>query len=76
MNSKFEITKEQKEEMAGHIQAYFEQERGEDIGNLAALMFLDFFMDKLAPVFYNLGVEDSHTYMTEKLDDLFAIQKV
>lgn len=75
MKPKFDLTKEQKEEMVGLIQGYFEKERDEDIGNLAAMLILEFFMEELAPVFYNIGVEDSHTYMTEKMEDLFGIQK-
>ncbi|MBP1970745.1 uncharacterized protein (DUF2164 family) [Virgibacillus natechei] len=75
MKPKFELTKDQKNEMVGLIQGYFEKERNEQIGNLAAMLMLDFFMEELAPVFYNKGVEDSHAHMTEKLDDIFEIQK-
>lgn len=75
MKPKFDLTKEQKDEMVGLIQTYFEKEREEDIGNLAAMFILDFFTEELAPLFYNLGVEDSHTYMTERIEDLFSIQK-
>lgn len=75
MKPKFELTKEQKDEMAGLIKGYFETERGEDIGNLASLLLLDFFMEELAPVFYNRGVEDCHAYMSGKIDDIFELQK-
>lgn len=73
MKPKFELTKDQKHEMVGLIQGYFEKERNELIGNLAAMLMLDFFMEELAPVFYNKGVEDSHAYMIEKLDDIYEI---
>ncbi|ASN04631.1 DUF2164 domain-containing protein [Virgibacillus necropolis] len=75
MKQKFELTKEQKDDMAGLIKGYFEKERGEDIGNLASLLIVDFFIEELAPLFYNIGVEDCHAYMSSKLDDLFEIQK-
>lgn len=75
MKPKFDLTKEQKDEMVGLIQTYFEKERDEDIGNLASMLILDFFTEELAPMFYNLGVEDSHTYMAERIEDLFSIQK-
>lgn len=32
-------------------------------------------MREIAPTFYNLGVRDSHTYVSNKLDDLFEIEK-
>ncbi|MGY0692078.1 DUF2164 domain-containing protein [Virgibacillus sp. FSP13] len=75
MKPKFEVTKERKEEMVGLIKGYFEKERDEQIGDLAAMLLLEFFIEELAPTFYNIGVEDCHAYMTEKLDDIFEIQK-
>ncbi|MEN1967453.1 DUF2164 domain-containing protein [Lentibacillus sp. N15] len=75
MNAKFDLTKQQKEEMTGLIKDYFIKERDEEIGDLAAMLLLEFFTEKLAPHFYNIAVEDCHTYMAEKLDDLFEIQK-
>lgn len=75
MKPKFELTKQQKEEMTGLIQDYFAKEREEDIGNLAAMLILDFIVEELAVVFYNMGVEDSHAFMMEKIDDLYGIQK-
>ncbi|MUK88956.1 DUF2164 family protein [Ornithinibacillus sp. L9] len=75
MKPRFEFTKEQKDEMVQMIQVYYLEERNEEIGNLAAMLLLEFFMEKLAPIFYNQGVEDSHQYISQKLDDLFEIQK-
>ena len=74
MSEKFNLSKDQKDEMIGMIELYFEKQ-GEEIGNLEAMMLLDFFVDKLATKFYNIGVEDCHEYMTTKLDDIFEIQK-
>ncbi len=75
MKPVFNMSKEQKENMIHLLQEYFMEEHGEEIGNLKAMLLLDFIMEKLAPAFYNLGIEDSHQYMTEKIDDLFEIQK-
>ncbi|MFZ3576940.1 DUF2164 domain-containing protein [Virgibacillus sp. DJP39] len=75
MKSKFQLTKEQKDDMAGLIKGYFEKERGEDISHLASLLIFDFITEEIAPLFYNKGVEDAHAFMTSKLDDLFEIQK-
>ncbi|WP_099159794.1 DUF2164 domain-containing protein [Virgibacillus ndiopensis] len=75
MKSKFDLSKEKKDEMVGLIQGYFEKERDEQIGELAAIMLLEFFMDELAPIFYNIGVEDSHAFISTKLEDIFEIQK-
>lgn len=75
MKPKMELTKEQKDDMVGKIQLYFEKERGEPVGNLAAMMLLEFIIKEIAPHFYNIGVEDSHAFMSMKLDDIFEIQK-
>lgn len=75
MKPTFNISKEQKDNMIHLLQAYFEKEQGEEIGNLQAMLLLDFMLETFAPVFYNLGVEDSHQYITGKIDDLFEIQK-
>ncbi|HLR74387.1 MAG TPA: DUF2164 domain-containing protein, partial [Virgibacillus sp.] len=49
------LTKEEKEQMISRIQAYYQRERGEQIGELKAMMILDFFNEELAPTFYNRG---------------------
>lgn len=65
MKQKFEITNETKNDMVNAIKKHFSQERNEDLGELAAVLILDFFMDELAPKFYNQGVEDAHAYNSE-----------
>ncbi len=75
MNNKIKLSREKREDMIAAIQAYFLQERDEEIGDLAAGFLLDFFIGQLAPEFYNQGVLDSYTYMTGKIEDLLEIQK-
>lgn len=75
MKNKFNLSKEKQAEMIQSIKNYFYNERDEDLGDLAASMILDFFIEKLAPEFYNLGVAESYKYISDKLEDLFEIQK-
>lgn len=75
-NEKFEVSKEKRDHMIGLIQSYFYKERDEELGELAATLILDFFIDKLATEFYNQGVEDCYKYMNEKLEDLLGLQKL
>ncbi len=70
-----ELSKDKKEFMLSEIKSYFINERSEDIGELAAILFLDFITEKLAPEFFNQGVNEAHKYMNERLEDLFSIQK-
>jgi uncharacterized protein (DUF2164 family) len=73
---KIKLTKEQREDMISAIKRYFKQERGEEIGDLASGLILDFIVEELAPEFYNLGVHDSAKYMENRIEDLLSIQKI
>ncbi|HLR03997.1 MAG TPA: DUF2164 domain-containing protein [Virgibacillus sp.] len=75
MQPTFELTKEEKDELTNTIHDYVQREHSEHFGNMEAMLLLDFFMENIAPIFYNKGVQDSHMYITDKLDDLFEIEK-
>lgn len=60
--------------MVSLVKEYFLKERDEEIGDLAATIFLDFIVEKMAPVFYNLGVQDSIGYLQDKLNDLCDLE--
>lgn len=74
MGSRLKLSKEQKEQMVSLIKEYFQKERDEEIGDLAAMLLLDFFIDKMAPVFYNLGVQDCIGLIKDKLGDLEGLE--
>lgn len=57
------------------IQYHFETTHDQQIGELAASFMLDFILDEMGPIIYNQAIEDAHAHLTEKLDDLFEIQK-
>ncbi len=69
------IAKEKRNDMVSDIKDYFSKERDEEIGDLAAGLFLDFILEKLAPAIYNQGVYDSYRYMKDAAEDLMSIQK-
>ena len=60
--------------MLAGIKAFFSSERDEEIGDLAAGLMLDFIIEKLAPEFYNQGVDDAYWYMKESAEDLLSIR--
>lgn len=60
--------------MIAEIKHYFAQERDEDLGDLAAGMVLDFITEKLAPAFYNQGVDNAYRYMKEATEDMLGIR--
>jgi len=73
---KIVLPKEKKAKMISKIKRYYHDERGEEINDLAADLLLKFILEELAPEFYNIGVEDSYKLMSDKIDDILAIQKV
>lgn len=74
MDKRFKLDKQKKSDMIKSIQAYFLKERDEDLGELAATLILDFFVEELAQEFYNQGVYDAYRYMTTRVEDMLEIQ--
>lgn len=73
--NKINLTKEQRDDMISAIKNYFNNEREEELGDLASSKILDFIIDELALEFYNQGVYDSYKYMNRSIDDLLSLQK-
>lgn len=61
---------DQKRLLIRHIQDYFYEENGEDLGLLAAERFLNFVAFELGPAFYNLGVQDAKKMLRAQMDSL------
>lgn len=73
--NKINLSKEKKDYMISEIKTYYLKERNEEIGDLASALILDFVVEKLAPEFFNQGINEAYKYMTERLEDVFSIQK-
>ncbi|MFA9397212.1 MAG: DUF2164 domain-containing protein [Clostridiaceae bacterium] len=69
------INKEENDYMIQSIKKFFQNEREEEIGDLAASLVLDFIMEEIGPKIYNQGVYDSYQYMNDRVEDLLSIQK-
>lgn len=73
------LTKEQQDDAIRTIQSYFEEERGEELGDLAAWGVLDLFMTQLAPYIYNQAISDARTTTNQRMasleEDLFALER-
>lgn len=71
---KIRLSKEKREEMLAAIKEYFLKEREEELGDLSSGFILDFVIEKLAPEFYNQGVDDACKYMLDRVEDVLSIQ--
>lgn len=72
------LSDEAKRIMIRDIQQFFEEERGETLGQLAAENVLSFVCASLGPVFYNQAIEDARAAAEQKMqsleEDLYSLQ--
>ncbi|MDO9577933.1 MAG: DUF2164 domain-containing protein [Candidatus Cloacimonadales bacterium] len=73
--NKFKIDNEKRKLMLYKIKKFFQQEREEEIGDLAAILILDFIIENLAVDFYNLGIRDCITQLHQNVEDLYGLEK-
>ena len=70
---------EEKAEIIRNVQAYFELERSESIGDLGADQLIDFMIKELGPYIYNKAVADARQLIQEKVnqieDELYSLEK-
>lgn len=53
------LTREEQTRAVARLRAYFERERDEELGELAAGLLLDFLVDEIGPLFYNRGINEA-----------------
>ena len=70
-----ELKKEVREVLLESLRRYFWNERDEEVTHLGAELILDFIVNEIGPYIYNQGVEDSYTYMNERIEDLLGLEK-
>lgn len=64
------ISDEKRKAVITDIINYFECERNEKVGVVAAEEILDFMLQSFGPDLYNKGVEDSLTFIKERFHNL------
>lgn len=73
------LPKEEKDELVKRLQTYFDEERSESIGALAAEQLLEFMLRELSPYLYNKGIADARALLADRFgqleDDLYALEK-
>jgi uncharacterized protein (DUF2164 family) len=70
-----ELTKEQKKKAAGKIKEYLDENFDVEIGSLQAGIFLDYITNHIGVYYYNAGVADSLSFITDKAEDLYLLMK-
>ena len=65
-----ELSKHVRAEAIASIQRYFEENMPEPIGELAAGLLLNFFIEEIGPVIYNHAISEAQTRMQQRVSDL------
>ena len=59
-----------RKEIIQAIKHYFMKERDEEIGDLSAGFFLDFFLKEIGPSIYNRAIRDAQAHLQRVVADL------
>lgn len=70
-----ELEKDVRKILIEDLKRYYYNERDEDLGDLGAEILLDYIINNIGPYLYNKGIEDSYTYMNERVEDLLGLGK-
>ncbi|HLH06277.1 MAG TPA: DUF2164 domain-containing protein [Terriglobales bacterium] len=65
-----EISKDTRAQAVVSIKRYFEENMPQPIGDLAAGLLLNFFLEELGPLVYNRAIADAQSRMERHLSDL------
>lgn len=65
-----ELSKQARADAIASIRRYFEENLTEPIGELAAGLLLNYFLEEIGPAIYNRAIEDAQARMTQRVGDL------
>ncbi len=68
-----ELKKEVQDRLIGSIRKYFQENMDEEIGDLKALLLMEFFLKELGPAVYNQAVSDAQGVMAERVGELDSV---
>lgn len=64
------LSKDKKDNCVSKIITFFKEERGEEIGIIAAEDFLNFMLQEIGEDIYNKGIDDAKTLLKSKIEDI------
>lgn len=65
-----ELPKPVQAQAIASVQKYFEENMPEPVGELAAGLLVNFFLEEIGPVIYNRAIADAQARMQMRLSDL------
>ena len=67
---KIELSKQARSDAITSIQRYFQENMPEPIGNMAATLLLNYFVEEVAPTIYNQAIADAQARIQQRMSDL------
>ncbi len=64
------LSDETRSELIAALKSYFLEERGEEIGDLHATLFLDFIVEEIGPSIFNHAVKEAQARLQNVVADL------
>lgn len=65
-----ELPKQTRSDAIASMQRYFEENMPEPLGELAAGLLLDFFVEEIGPAIYNRAIADAQHHLQQRIADL------
>lgn len=65
-----EIPREKQQRLVAELREYFDRNMEEELGDLKAMLLLDFCVERIGPVIYNQAIADARAFMADKVADL------
>jgi uncharacterized protein (DUF2164 family) len=65
-----ELAKAEQAQAIASIQKYFEENLPEPVGDLAASLLLNFFVEEIGPAIYNRAIADAQERLAQRVGDL------
>jgi len=67
---KIELSKQARSDAITSIQRYFQENMTEPIGNMAAALLLNYFVEEVGPAIYNRAIADAQARIQQRMSDL------
>ena len=67
---RIKLSREVEQRMVASIKRYYQEQAGEEIGDLKARLWLDFCVREVGPSIYNQAIADAQARMTTMVSDL------
>ncbi len=65
-----ELPKHVRTDAIASLRRYFDEQMPEPIGDLAAGLMLNYFLEEIGPAIYNRAIADAQTRMQQRVSDL------